>query len=67
MLALLNDVPVVSHPVFRIVLGAALIAVGLAVLHDSIFIIAIGALILIMGIVRGVSALTSHAQRGQLR
>jgi uncharacterized membrane protein HdeD (DUF308 family) len=67
MLALLKDVPVINHPVFRIVLGAALIAVGLAVLHDSIFIIAIGALILIMGIVRGVSVLTGRTQKGELR
>jgi uncharacterized membrane protein HdeD (DUF308 family) len=66
MFALLKDVPVVNHPVFRIVLGAALIAVGLAVLHDSIILIAVGGLILIMGIVRGISALTAHPQRGQL-
>ncbi len=67
MLALLKDVPVINHPVFRIVLGAALIAVGLAVLHDSIIIIAIGALILIMGIVRGVSVLTGRTQKGEVR
>jgi uncharacterized membrane protein HdeD (DUF308 family) len=65
MLALLKDVPVISHPVFRIVLGAALIAVGLA-LH-AIIAAAIGALLLVMGVVRGVAALTSHSQKGQLR
>jgi hypothetical protein len=36
MFALLKDVPVINHPVLRIVLGAALIAVGVVVLHDSI-------------------------------
>lgn len=35
MFALPKDVPVINHPVFRIVLGAALIAVGLA-LHAII-------------------------------
>jgi hypothetical protein len=67
MLALLKDVPVINHPVFRIVLGAALIALGLAVLHHSLFVTAIGALILVMGLVRGVSVLTGHTQKGQLR
>jgi hypothetical protein len=67
MFALLNDVPVISHPVFRIVLGAALIAIGVAVLHDSIILIAVGALILIMGLVRGTRALTARTQKGQLR
>lgn len=66
MFALLKDVPVVNHPVFRIVLGAALVAAGVAVRHDSIILIAVGALILVMGLVRGVSALTSHTQKGQL-
>jgi len=66
MLALLKDVPVINHPVFRIVLGAALIAVALAVLHHSVILIAIGALLLIMGSVRGVSYLTSRTQKGQL-
>jgi hypothetical protein len=65
--ALLKDVPVVNHPVFRIVLGAALVAVGLAVLHDSVILIAIGALILIMGLVRGARGLTAHTQKEQLR
>ena len=67
MFALLKDVPVINHPAFRIVLGAALIAVGVAVLHDSIILIAIGALILIMGLVHGTRALTAHSQNGQLR
>lgn len=67
MFVLLKDVPVVNHPVFRIVLGAALAAVGLAVLHHNVIITAVGALVLIMGLVRGVSALTGHAQKGQLR
>jgi hypothetical protein len=67
MFALLKDVPVINHPVFRIVLGAALIAVGVAVLHDSIILIAVGALILIMGLVQGTRALTAHTQKGQPR
>ena len=67
MFALLKDVPVINHPVFRIVLGAALIAAGTAVLHDSIILIAIGALILIMGLVRGARALTAPTRKGQLR
>jgi hypothetical protein len=67
MLGLLKDVPVINHPVFRIVLGAALIAVGLAVLHDSIILIAVGALILIMGLARGVRSLTGRRYKGQLR
>ena len=67
MFALLKDVPVVNHPVFRIVLGAALIAVAVALLHDSVILLAIGALILIMGLVRGTRALTGHTQKGQLR
>ena len=65
MFALLKDVPVINHPVFRIVLGAALIAAGLA-LH-AIIVAAIGGLLLIMGIVRGVTALTGRTQKGQLR
>jgi hypothetical protein len=65
MFALLKDVPVINHPVFRIVLGAALIAVAVAVLHDSVILIAIGALILIMGLVRGTRALTAHSQKGR--
>jgi hypothetical protein len=67
MFVLLKDVPVVNHPVFRIVLGAALAAVGLVVLHHNVIITAVGALVLIMGLVRGVGALTGHAQKGQLR
>jgi hypothetical protein len=66
MLALLKDVPVINHPVFRIVLGAALIAVGIAVLHDSIVLIAIGALLLIMGLARGARVLTGRTEKGQL-
>jgi len=67
MFALLKDVPVINHPVFRIVLGAALIAVAVAVLHDSVILIAVGALILIMGLVRGARALTAPTQKGQPR
>jgi uncharacterized membrane protein HdeD (DUF308 family) len=67
MFALLKDVPVINHPVLRIVLGAALIAVGVVVLHDSIILIAVGALILIMGLVRGARALTARSRKGQLR
>jgi protein-S-isoprenylcysteine O-methyltransferase Ste14 len=65
MLALLKDVPVINHPVSRILLGAALIAVGLAVLHHSLILIAVGALLLVMGLVRGVSGLARHTQKGQ--
>jgi len=67
MFALLKDVPVINHPVFRIVLGAVLVALGLAVLHHSIVVIAVGAFLLVMGLVRGVSSLTGHSQKGQLR
>jgi hypothetical protein len=67
MFALLKDVPVINHPVFRIVLGAALIALAVAVLHNNIILIAIGALLLIMGLVRGARVLTAHTQKGQLR
>jgi hypothetical protein len=66
MLALLNDVPVLGHPVFRIVLGVALIAVAVLALRDNIILIAIGALILIMGLVHGTRALTGHPQNGEL-
>ena len=65
MLALLKDVPVINHPVFRIVLGAALIALGLAVLHHSLVIIAVGAFLLVMGLVRGAGSLPGHTQKGQ--
>ena len=64
LFALLTDVPVVSHLVFRIVLGAALIAVGLA-LH-LIFVAVAGGLLLVMGIARGVATLTGRTQKGQL-
>ena len=64
MLALLKDVPVINHPVFRVVLGAALIALGLAVLHHSLILIAVGAFLLVIGLVRGVSGLVGHAQKG---
>jgi uncharacterized membrane protein HdeD (DUF308 family) len=67
MLALLKDVPVINHPLFRIVLGAALVAVGLLVMHRDVIIIAVGALILVMGMVRGVSALTGHGQKEESR
>ena len=52
---------------FRIVLGAALIAIAVALLHDSIILIAIGALILIMGLVHGFRSLTTRTQNGELR
>jgi|GEM_PF-2401721 len=65
MFALLKDVPVINNPVFRIVLGAALIAIAVALLHDSIILIAIGALILIMGLVHGFRSLTTRTQRTQ--
>ena len=65
MFALLKDVPVINHPVFRIVLGAALIALAVAVLHHSLILIAIGALLLVMGLVRGVRGLAAHTQKGQ--
>jgi hypothetical protein len=67
MLALLRDVPVIGHPVFRIVLGAALVTVGLLLLHHNYVITAVGALILIMGLVRGVSALTGRARKAEPR
>jgi Flp pilus assembly protein TadB len=67
MLALLNGVPVISNPVFRIVLGIALIVIAVALLHDSIILIAIGALILIMGLVRGYRSLTRHTQEEEAR
>jgi hypothetical protein len=62
MFALLKDVPVVNSPVFRIALGVALVAAGLAV--HQIVIAAVGGLILVMGIIAGVSALTGHTQKG---
>jgi hypothetical protein len=63
--ALLRNVPVINHPVFRIVLGAALIAAGLA-LH-AIIVAAAGGLLLVMGVARGLTALTGHLRKGQLR
>jgi len=65
MLALLKDVPVINHPVFRVMLGVVLIALGLAVLHHSLILIAVGAFLLVMGLVRGVSGLVGHTQKGQ--
>jgi hypothetical protein len=65
MFALLKDVPVINHPVFRIVLGAALVAAGL-VLHLYI-VAAIGGFLLVMGVTRGVSTVTGHTRKGQLR
>jgi hypothetical protein len=65
MLALLKDVPVINHPAFRIVLGAALVALGLAVLHHNVIIVAVGAFILIMGLVRGFRILAGRTQKGQ--
>jgi hypothetical protein len=67
MFALLKDVPVINHPVFRIVLGAALVAVGLLVLHHSIIITAVGGFLLVIGLVRGAATLTGHTQKGHLR
>lgn len=68
MFALLKDVPVINHPVFRIVLGVALIAIAVALLHNSIILIAIGALILAMGLVRGYRSLTTRTtQNGEAR
>ena len=64
MLALLKDVPVINHPVFRIVLGA-LVAVGLTILHHSLILLTVGAFLLVMGLVRGISGLTGHTQKGQ--
>ena len=63
MLALLKDVPVLNHPVVRIVLGAALLAVGLA--FHAYVAIAAGGLLLVMGIVRGVTALNGRHQKEQ--
>jgi hypothetical protein len=60
MFALLNGVPVVNNPVFRIVLGIALIVIAVALLHADIILIAIGAFILLMGLVRGYRNLTGH-------
>jgi hypothetical protein len=67
MLAVLKDVPVIGHPVFRIVLGAALIAVAVAVLPGDVILLAIGAFILIMALAHGTRALTAHTQKGQPR
>jgi len=67
MFALLKDVPVVNNPVFRIVLGIALIVIAVTLLHDEINLIAIGALILIMGLVHGFRRLTGHNQKEEAR
>ena len=64
MLALLKDVPVLNHPVFRIVLGAAVLAVGLA--FHAYLAIAAGGLLLVMGVARGFAALKGRNQKGQL-
>ena len=63
MLALLNDVPVISHWLFRLMLGAGLILIGVLVLHRNTILIAVGALILLMGIVRAYSVLTHRNQK----
>jgi uncharacterized membrane protein HdeD (DUF308 family) len=65
LFALLNNVPVIGHPAFRIVLGAALIAVGLAL--NLIYLDAVGAVLLVAGIARGAAALTSRTQQGHPR
>jgi hypothetical protein len=65
MFALLKDVPVISHPVFRIVLGAAVIAAGLG-LHLIVAAV-LGGLLLVMGLARGLNTLTGRHQKGQLR
>jgi hypothetical protein len=65
LLALLKDVPVINHPLFRIVLGVALIAVGL-VFHQ-VLLAALGGFLLVIGVVRGVSVLTGHGRKGQPR
>jgi hypothetical protein len=65
MFALLKDVPVIGHPVFRIVLGAALVAAGL-LWHHNIIVVAVGGFLLVMGVVRGVGAVTGRTQKGQL-
>ena len=62
LFALLKDVPVIGHPVFRIVLGAALVAAGVA-LH-LIGLAVVGGLLLVLGAARGVAALTGHAKKG---
>jgi hypothetical protein len=64
LFAFLDNVPVIGHPVFRILLGAALIAVGLAL--NLIYVTAVGALLLAMVLVRGAAALTGRTQKGQL-
>ena len=65
MFALLKDVPVINNPVFRIVLGAALVTVGLTILHHSLILLTVGAFLLVMGLVRGFSGLAGHTQKGQ--
>jgi hypothetical protein len=65
MLALLKDVPVINHPVFRLVVGAALIAVGLVLNH--IIITVAGALLVLLGLARAYHLLTTHHQKGQVQ
>lgn len=55
MLALLRDVPFVNHPLFRIVAGAALVALAVTGLHDNLVLIVAGALLLVMGLARGLT------------
>jgi hypothetical protein len=64
MFLLLKDVPVIGHPVFRIVAGAALVAVALMIPHHNLIITAVGALLVVMGVVRGISALLSFRSSG---
>jgi uncharacterized membrane protein HdeD (DUF308 family) len=63
MLALLKDVPVINHPVFRLVLGAALILIGVLILHHNIILIAVGAFIVLMGITRAYTLLTHRNEK----
>lgn len=67
MLALFKNVPFLGHPQFRIALGAALLAVGLLVLHDNVILIAIGALLVLMGLASGLGGRTGRAPRGSRR
>jgi hypothetical protein len=64
MLALFKDIPVISNPVFRIVLGAAIVVVGLVILHNSVVVIAAGALVLLTGLASGFTGLTGHSEKG---
>jgi hypothetical protein len=62
MFALLRNVPGMNHPVVRIVIGIAVLAAALAV--HNVIIGAVGALILVMGVVRGAGAITGRTPRG---